>query len=85
MTPNPTNAEEQLSFTIQTIDCIACTPVFRRNLFKIRGVTEVKELPITNKIIVTYDAAQLDRARLQAEVITVSRKAGFGDKIIFWR
>ncbi len=78
-------AKGRISFTVQTIDCIACTPVFRRSLAKVSGVTEVKELPITNKVIVTFDPSKLEREKLQAEVVRISRSSGFGDKVIFHR
>ncbi|MDG6929415.1 MAG: hypothetical protein JRM99_05470 [Nitrososphaerota archaeon] len=76
---------QEISFTIQTIECVACTPVFSRNLRKLLGVLEVKELPITNKIIVAYDGALLDRDALEAEIRRISKGAGFGDKIIVHR
>lgn len=76
---------QQISFTVQTLDCIACTPVFRRSLGKLAGVLEVKELPITNKIIVVFDGARLDGEDLAAEIAEISRKAGFGGRVIFHR
>lgn len=80
----PSSAKRlELSFTVQTIDCIACTPVFRRHLGKIGGVLEVKELPMTNKIIVVFDGTLLDRSSLERQISKISEKAGFGDKIIF--
>lgn len=74
---------QKLSFTVQTIACIACTPVFRRHLGKIGGVLEVKELPMTNKIIVVFDGTLLDRSALEGEIRKISERAGLGDKIIF--
>ncbi len=85
MSSNARVQEQQVSFTVQTIGCIACTPVFRRNLGKLPGVAEVQELPITNKVVVKFDPTKVDRATLEAEVVRISRRAGFGDKIIFWR
>ena len=80
---SPRGGEERVSFTVQSIECIACTPVFRRSLGKVNGVSEVRELPITNKVIVTFDPTKLSRADLQSEIVRVSRRAGFGDRIIF--
>ena len=85
MTSVPREQRQQVSFTVQTLDCIACTPVFRRSLGRLAGVLEVKELPITNKIIVEFDGAQLDRKRLEAEIVGISQKSGFGGKVIFHR
>jgi cation transport ATPase len=74
--------EQEVSFTIQAIDCITCTPVFRRHLWKIDGVLEVKELPITNKIIVVFDDTRLDRHILEQEIIKISQRAGLGEVIL---
>lgn len=73
---------QEISFTIQTIECVACTPAFSRNLGKLKGVLEVKELSMTNKIVVVYDGVQLDRETLVKEIRRISRGAGFGDQII---
>ena len=73
----------ELSFTVQTIECVACTPVFRRVLGRINGILEVKEFPITNKIVVTFDGSLLDGKKLEHEIIGISKKAGFGDRVIF--
>jgi hypothetical protein len=79
----PKERPQELAFTVQTIDCITCSPIFRRPLARIDGVLEVKELPITNKIIVVFDGARLERRRLAEEVNRVARRAGLGGKIIF--
>lgn len=79
----PQERRQQLSFTVQTLDCIACTPIFQRSLGKMAGVLEVKQLPITNKVIVVFDDARLDRESLVAEIDRISWRAGLGGKIIF--
>lgn len=77
------NQKGQVSFTIQTIDCITCSPLFRIHLKKIDGVLEVKELPITNKIIVVFDESKLDKQHLTSEIQQIAKKAGLESKIIF--
>lgn len=57
--------------------------MFGRHIKKIGGVLEVKELPITNKIIVVFDDTQLDRSRLKQEIDKISQRAGYGGKVIF--
>ncbi len=79
----PKGKPQELSFTVQTIDCITCSPFFRRPLAKIDGVLDVKELPMTNKIIVVYDETRLERRNLAEEVSKIARKAWLGGKIIF--
>ena len=76
---------QELSFVVQTVDCIACSPFFRRALGKIDGVIEVKELPITNKIVIVFDGSRLERKNLVEEVTNTAAKAGLGGKIIFVR
>ena len=76
---------QELSFTVQSIDCITCSLIFRRHLGKIAGVKEIKELPITNKIIIVFDDTQIDKQALKQEIEKISDKAGFGGKLIFHR
>ena len=79
----PKGTPRELSFTVQTIDCITCSPFFRRPLAKIEGVLEVKELPMTNKIVIVFNEARLERKDLAEEVTRIAKKAGLGGKIIF--
>lgn len=78
-------APQEVSFTVQTVDCILCSPFFRRPLAKIDGVLDVKELPITNKIVVVYDPSLIDRDTLVREIISISQRAGLGGKVIVRR
>lgn len=73
----------ELAFTVQSIDCIACSPYFGRSLGKIDGVLAVKEHPITNKIVVSFDSTRIDRISLKREVEYAAKKSGLGNKIIF--
>ncbi len=75
----------EVSFTVQTIDCIACSQVFRRSLTKVDGVLEVRELPITNKVMVRFDVTRIDRGRLVQEILRVSKKAGLDGRLIIHR
>ena len=81
----PRGRPQELSFVVQTVDCIACSPFFRRPLAKIDGVIEVKELPITNKIVIVFDESRLERRNLAEEVNKIARRAGLAGKIIFVR
>jgi cation transport ATPase len=81
----PKERIEEVSFTIQTIDCIACSPIFRRALLKVEGVVEVRELLMTNRIVVVFDGSRLGRQAMVNEIRRTSQKAGFGGKIIFHR
>lgn len=81
----PSKRLQEVSFTVQTVDCITCSPFFRRPLGKIDGVVEVKELPVTNKIVVVFDATRLDRRSLLEEITKISQKVGLGGKILVHR
>lgn len=83
--PEVPKRPQEVSFTVQTVDCITCSPFFRRSLGKTDGVLEIKELPITNKIIVVFDPARLDRSTLVQEITRISERAGLGGKIIVHR
>ena len=83
--PIPRGRPRELAFTVQSLDCVTCSPYFRRPLFRIDGVLDVKELPVTNKIVVVFDEDRLERSRLAEEVTEIARKAGLGGKIVFAR
>lgn len=76
---------QEVSFTVQSIGCIACSPIFRRALSKVDGVLEVKELPITNKIVVVFDGFRLGRGGLIEEIGRIAKRAGLGGRIIVVR
>ncbi|MDG6910220.1 MAG: heavy-metal-associated domain-containing protein [Nitrososphaerota archaeon] len=76
--------KQRVAFTVQSIDCIACSPVFRRHLGKMAGVLEVSEFPITNKVAVTFDEEQLNRKVLEDEIARTAKQAGLGE-VIFER
>ncbi len=46
---------------------------------------EVKEFPITNKVVVAFDEGILDRNALAREIGKTAQKAGLGGKLIFQR
>lgn len=66
-----------------SLDCIACTPVFRRELQKIDGIKEVKELPLLNKIIVEFDPAGINKELVRKEIESVASRSGFKDRVVF--
>lgn len=73
----------EISFIVQTIDCIICSPIFRRSLLRVPGVLEVRELTITNRIIVVFDGDRLNAEQLRDEINRVARRGGLGGKIFF--
>jgi hypothetical protein len=82
-TSSPPPKRGEVSFSIQTIDCIACSPALGRGLRTIRGVLEVKDLPMLNRMIVVYDPLLMDRPTVLREIAHVAEKSGLGGKILF--
>jgi len=63
--------------------CIACTPIFKKELQKLPGIIKVKPVVMTNTINVEIDPATTTSDEVKREVLKIAAKAGLGDKIIF--
>ncbi|MDG6988159.1 MAG: hypothetical protein JRN21_02415 [Nitrososphaerota archaeon] len=70
-------------FSVSSVSCVACTPAFRKGLSRSEGVLDVRELPMLNMVVVEFDPARTDEAKIRREVEAVSAKAGFKGKVIF--
>lgn len=70
-------------FSVSSMNCVACTPAFRRGLSRSEGVVDVRELPMLNLVVVEFDPARTDEAKIMREVEAVAAKAGFKGKVIF--
>jgi copper chaperone CopZ len=73
----------RLSFSVLSLACIACTPVFDRELRKLPGVTAVKPLVMLNSINVEIDPQKITSTELKQEVLKIADRAGLSGKIIF--
>ncbi len=62
---------------------MVCTPVFKREIEKLRGVNSVRPLVMLNKIIVEFDESLLGREELVERILEIGSKAGFKDSIVF--
>jgi len=62
---------------------VVCTPVFKREIEKLRGVNSVRPLVMLNKIIVEFDESLLGREELVERILEIGSKAGFKDSIVF--
>jgi len=80
-----TVANERVSFTLSSLDCITCMPVFKRKLVNLKGIESVKPLPMLNKIVVEFSPADVSEEEVKKEVINIAEKAGLAEKIIFGR
>ncbi|HKW04583.1 MAG TPA: hypothetical protein VJN71_04715 [Nitrososphaerales archaeon] len=74
---------QRIEFSVMTIDCLVCSPAFRRGLGKINGVESLKELPLVNKIVVDYDSNLIDSDLVKSEILKIASKTGLEGKIIF--
>ena len=75
----------EIRFSVATISCVACTPVFRKGLERVEGVKEVRELPMLNKVVVDYDPGKADEETVKQEIQRVADRAGFKGKVIISR
>jgi hypothetical protein len=73
----------RLSFTVSSLDCIVCTPIFRRELVAATGIERVKPLPLLNKIVVEFVPAEISEEEVKKTVTAIAEKAGLAGKIIF--
>lgn len=75
------NTWSTLIFKVNSIDCIACSPVFKRELQKIVGVRSIAPLVLLNKFKVEYDSKAISRDELREKIAMVSKR--LGDVIVF--
>ncbi|MDG6995377.1 MAG: heavy-metal-associated domain-containing protein [Nitrososphaerota archaeon] len=70
-------------FTVKTIECVACTPSFKRELGKLRGVKSVRPLIMLNRIEVEFDDRVISKQEIRSKILEIGTKSGFGGKIVF--
>ena len=80
-----TAASSRVSFTVSSLDCIACTPIFQRRLANLKGIVSVKPLPMLNRIVVEFSPTDVSEEEVEKEVISIAEKVGLSEKIIFGR
>jgi copper chaperone CopZ len=68
---------------VRTIDCVACSPAFKRELGRLGGVRSVRALVMLNKILVEFDPSVITEERIKEKIMKVGSKAGFEGKIVF--
>ena len=60
----------------------ARTRCSKKGLEHVEGVKDVRQLPMFNKIIVEFDPAKVEEAKMREEIFDVAEKAGFKGKVI---
>ena len=74
---------EVISFSVTSIECIACTPVLKRELQKTPGVMVVKALVMMNMISVEIDPNITTKDEVKNKVLEIATRAGLKQKIVF--
>lgn len=80
-----TVASVRVSFTVNSLDCIACMPIFQRRLANLKGIVSVKPLPMLNRIVVEFSPADVSEEEVEKEVTSIAEKAGLSKRIVFTR
>lgn len=75
----------RIQFSVSSISCVACAPAIRKGLRRTAGIRAVSELPMLNTVVVEFDPAETDEARVREEIFSVAEKAGFKGKVIMPR
>jgi copper chaperone CopZ len=77
--------KSRISFSVSTIQCISCTPVFKRELTKIPGVKAVSSYVMMNVIAVDFEPAVITLEDIKKRIIEIVADAGFSGKVKFAR
>jgi copper chaperone CopZ len=70
-------------FTVSKVDCIACTPLFRRELSVLEGVKKVDQLSMLNRVVVEFSPEKVSRERVQEAVLVVAARSGLSGRVVF--
>ena len=76
------SARKEVRFTVASASCVACTPAFKKGLGRVEGITEVRQLPMLNKVVVEFDPALAEEGRVREEILRVAERAGYKGRVI---
>ena len=77
------NMPSRTVFTVKTIECVACTPAFKRQLGMLKGVKSVRPRIMLNRIEVEFDDRVISKQEIKNRILEIGAKSGFGGKILF--
>lgn len=77
--------KSRVSFSVSTIRCISCTPVFKRELLKIPGVKAVTPYAMMNTIVVDFESNVISLDDIKNSIIKIAADAGFSGLVVFAR
>lgn len=75
----------RVSFSVSTIECISCTPLFKRKLLEIGGVKAVTPYVMMNAISVDFDPNVIKLEEIKDRILEIAADAGFSGKVVFAR
>ena len=73
----------EISFSVLGLVCIACTPLFQKQLEKLPGIRKVTPIVMMNTINVKIDPETTTSDVVKKEVLRIAAKAGLEEKIVF--
>jgi copper chaperone CopZ len=79
------SGNNKVTFSVSTIECISCTPVFKRELLKIPGVKSITPFVMMNLIVVDIDPQIITIDEVKSHVLKIADSAGFSGKVVFSR
>lgn len=72
-----------ISFSALSLVCIACTPIFKRELQKLPGIKNVKPIVMLNMINVEIDSKITTTEDVKNEILKIAARAGLKEKLVF--
>ncbi|MGP8128796.1 MAG: hypothetical protein ACLP9D_13450 [Candidatus Bathyarchaeia archaeon] len=63
--------------------CIACTPIFQRELQKLPGINNVKPIVMLNTINVEIDPKITTTDEVKNQILKIAARAGLKEKLVF--
>ena len=73
----------EISFSVLGLVCIACTPLFQKQLEKLPGIREVRPIVMMNTINVEIDPQMATSDAVKKKIIEIAAKAGLKENVIF--
>ena len=74
---------KEIFFRVSSIECIACTPVFKRELSKLQGVKKVTTFVMTNTIRVEIDPDVIATDAVKKEILRIATTSGLDKRVTF--
>jgi len=73
----------EISFSVLSLVCITCTPLFQKQLEKLPGIRRVRPIVMMNTINVEIDPQMTTSDAVKKKIIEIAAKAGLKENVIF--